>query len=444
MVKSEQVLLGAGLLGLAYLYLNKSITLPPGGGNGANPPGWDETEGGTRSSITPKEFATWAERQEYFLNLPESERPLSYFTREPIDPTQPAGSPANPLSPLKPFGPIISWESWYDMRNVQATGISKEEYVAKAKGWHLGYTLELIRTRGHGGAIQVYDSDFEDYFGADWRLWQQALGYGGTADAAFDNSGNYMPDGVKVYDFPIDNPGYQAWISAGNFGGYYDWLATGKDSGYAAYKSANPGGMDYYQWQTANRPNYTVYRTPDGGYTDYWNGQYYTEWLMTNNPLLSSAGGGGGGVAPPIEPNPIDPPSPVNPPPRPPQPAHYTYWQGGALWFVPYAWDGSVWKLNWNAAWHEVEEVVIPPQPSPYRSYNNNGYDVIPFYWTGDRWDLDYANMWREELDDLPAGPTTPKPAPVYADLAGVWVDWVWDAQFKMWRLDPAYDWVWG
>ncbi|MGI2335738.1 MAG: hypothetical protein ACRKGH_03730 [Dehalogenimonas sp.] len=295
MAKSERVLLGAGLLGLAYLYLNKSVTLP-GGGDGANPPGWDETEGGTRSSITPKEFATWEERQQYFLNLPEDQRPLSYFTKEPIDPTQPAGSPANPLSPLKPFGAIISWEEWYDIRNVQATGISKTEFVAKAKGWHLGYTLELIRTRGQGGAIQVYDSDFEDYFGADWRLWQQALGYGGTANAKFDDAGNYMPDGYTVYDFPIDNSGYQAWINAGNFGGYYDWLATGKDAEYAAYKTANLGGMDYHQWQTANRPGYTVYRTPDGGYTDYWNGQYYTNWLETDNPLLSGNGSGVGGT----------------------------------------------------------------------------------------------------------------------------------------------------
>lgn len=452
MAKTEHILLTAGVLGLGYLFLKGGVTLPggnvPSPDNGANPPGWDETEGGTRSNITPQEFASWEERQQYFLNMPEDQRPLSYFTGQPIDPTQPAGSPANPLSPLVPFGPIISWESWYDIRNVQATGISKEEFVAKAKGWHLGYTLELIRTRGSGGAVQIFDSDFQDYFGADWRLWQQALGYGGTGNAKFDDAGNYMPDGATVYPFPIDNSGYQAWINAGNFGGYYDWLATGKDAGYAVYKASNPLGMNYYDWQVLNRPDYTVYRKPDGSYTDYWNGQYYTAWLETDNPLLGGAGGSGGGgggvVAPPIEPTPIVPPLPVEPPPIPPQPANYTYWQNGALWFVPYAWDGSVWKLNWSAAWYEVEEVVIPPQPSPYRSYNNNGYDVIPFHWTGDRWDLDYANMWREELEDLLTGPTTPKPAPVYADLAGVWVDWIWDEQFKMWRLDPSYDWVWG
>lgn len=298
MVKTEHAILGVGVIGLGYLLLKGGLLGGNGGPvDGANPPGFDETENGTRSSITPKDFETWEERQQYFLDLPEDERPLSYFTGEPIDPTQPAGSPENPLAPLKQFGPIISWEKWYEIRNVAATGISKSEFVSKAKGFS-EYKLELIRTRGNGGSIILYDSDYEDYFGSNWQTWQQAIGSGGgTSKAQFDEEGNFLPDGENDYPFDSHNSGYIAWINAGNVGGYNDWLATGKDSGYASYKAANPGGLTYYEWQVLNRPNYTVYRKPDGSYTDYWNGQYFTKWLRTDNPLLD--GGGDGGTDPP-------------------------------------------------------------------------------------------------------------------------------------------------
>lgn len=130
MVKSEQVILGAGVLGLGYLLL-KGSTLPGGGGGDDIPPPGGGIGGGG-SIIEPDP------------DLPDDAVPVV------PDPSFPPGSPENPLMPDDPIGNIIDIKDWYDIKDIGGIlGWSRDEYRNRWDAWYKARYMD--RTGKVGG-----------------------------------------------------------------------------------------------------------------------------------------------------------------------------------------------------------------------------------------------------------------------------------------------------